>query len=277
MEDSIFVNEAVDYAIKTYMSSKTDPLNEEFNSFLVIVIRTLIFIYGELDILNPYRTKNIKGLGGLDSNLKKYGLNDVILEDFKTNLMVYKQNQDNLEVARHCFITIERILIIMFAQKLKHVLANENDITEFKKFLYVKNNPNEYQKKLYEIYTPNSDMLEHFLTEKVYEATHDFTLTEYKENMLRADAYKIAGFDELEVMKMNTSQISEINNKVFGFFGIKTTDLNKKARLDSAISYYKKYGKALTSGNGYVDIVLIASIMATILMVAVIIGINLMR
>lgn len=277
MEDSIFVNEAFDYAIKTYMDCKTDPEGELFNSFLVVVIRTLVFIYGELDILNPYKTKNIKGLGGLDSNLKKYGLNDTELEDFKTKMQVFYQNQSNDEIAKNSFVAIERMLILMFAKRSRHILLNNEDVEELKKLLYTAKTTNSYRKALYDRLTPASEMLEHYLNSKIYEATHDFIITEYKENTLRADAYKIAGYDELQVMKMSSEQIAEVNNKVYNFFGIKTNDLNKKTRLDSAISYYNKYGKTLTSGNGYVDMILLASVVATIMMILVIVGISIMR
>ncbi len=275
MDNSIFVNEAIDYAIKTYMNNKTEPEGELFNSFLVVVIRALVFIYGELDILNPYRTKNIKGLGGLDSNLKKYGLDDTTLEDFKTRLQVFYQNQNNDEIARENFIAIERILVIMFANRAKHVLLTQNDVSDFKKYLYTSEIDNVYRKNLYDKYTPNSMMIEHFLGFKVYEATHDLIFTEYKENLLRMDAYKILGYNEVDIIKMQPEQIAEINSKVYNFFGIKITDENKKMRLDSAITYYKKYGRALTSGNGYVDMVLLASVLATALMIMVIVGINL--
>ena len=277
MENSYFVNEAIDYAIKAYMDSKTDPEGEIFNSFLVVIIRALVFIYGELDILNPYRTGNIKGLGGLDSNLKKYGLSDVALEDFKNKVLLYYQNQSSDELARPYFIAIERILVDMFAARCHHVLLNNDDVNNFKNFLYTKDNPSTYQKTLYDKYTPNSNMINEYLNYQVFRATHDYILTEYKDNTLQSEAYKIVGYDEATVIRMTPQQIAEVNDKVYNFFGIKSNDLNKKERLESAINYYKKYGKALTSGNGYVDMVLLASVIATILMIIIIVLIIVLR
>ena len=67
---SFFINEAFDKAINDYMISKDKPESVLYNSFLVVVIRMLINIYGELDIINPYRIKNEESF---DNNLIKYG------------------------------------------------------------------------------------------------------------------------------------------------------------------------------------------------------------
>ena len=64
-----FINEAVDKAINDYMSSKDKKEGVLYNSFLVVVIRMLISIYGELDIINPYQIKNEDALR---NNLMKY-------------------------------------------------------------------------------------------------------------------------------------------------------------------------------------------------------------
>ena len=55
---SFFVNEAVDKAINDYLQSKNIEESVLFNSFLVVVVRILVIIYGELDIVNPYAIKN---------------------------------------------------------------------------------------------------------------------------------------------------------------------------------------------------------------------------
>ena len=76
---------------------------------------------------------------------------------------------------------------------------------------------------------------------------------------------------------MSDKDIENVNNKVYHFFRIKDSDLNKRKRLESAIEYYKKYGNTLTSGNGYVDMLLLSGMIATGMMVITIIVINFMR
>ena len=92
---------------------------------------------------------------------------------------------------------------------------------------------------------------------------------------LSKEAYQIAGFNPIEVMNMSEKEIENVNNKVFHFFRIKDTDINKRKHLESAIDYYKKYGNNLTSGNGYVDSLLLAGFIATGVMVLTIVAIKL--
>ena len=68
--ESYFINEAIEKAINDYMNSKDKVESVLYNSFLVVVIRMLISIYGELDIINPYQIKNEDAF---KNNLMKYG------------------------------------------------------------------------------------------------------------------------------------------------------------------------------------------------------------
>ena len=78
--DSIFVNEAFSEAINDYLSSKNKPEGVKYNSFAVVVIRLLMIIYDELDILNPYYLNNEQSL---NDNLEKYGYSYTKICEFK--------------------------------------------------------------------------------------------------------------------------------------------------------------------------------------------------
>lgn len=275
MEGNIFVNEAFTIAIKKYLDNKNTPESKDFSSFLVIVIRVLTLIYGELDIMNPYRTNNVAGAGGFDTNLKKFGLSNEQLNDFKNELLNYYQNEINTEVLKKSFIRIQRLLVDMFILKKSHVVVSDEEINNFKSLLYFNSDTNEIKKELYNLLTPNSYEIINYLNSKLFEQKHNFVLTEYKDIALSQEAYQIAGYNIVEVMNMSDKEIENINNKVYHFFRIKDSDLNKRKRLESAINYYKKYGNAITSGNGYVDMLLLAGIVATGLMVIIIIAIRL--
>lgn len=275
MEGIIFVNEAFSSAIKAYLDNKNAPESEEYNSFLVIVIRALIVIYGELDIINPYRTNHATGLGGFDANLKKYGLSDALLEEFKQEMLKFYQNSQNSELLKSSFVKIQKILIEMFILKKSHVVVSDEEVSSFQTLLYSRNDSNPTKIQLYQLLTPDSDEILHYFSSRLFAQKHNFCLTEYKEIALSQEAYQLAGYNIVEVMNMSEKEIENINNKVYHFFRIKDTDLNKRKRLESAIRYYKKYGNAITSGNGYVDMLLLSSIIATAFMVAILIAIRL--
>ena len=81
----------------------------------------------------------------------------------------------------------------------------------------------------------------------------------------------------LKLLYHRAGEIVKYFLKVYHFFRIKDNDLNKRGRLDEAIRYYKKYGNTITSGNGYVDLLLLMSVIATGLMLVVLVGIQFMR
>ncbi len=271
MEGIVFINEAVTFAINKYLDSKEDPDSEEFNLFLVVVIRALVLIYGELDIMNPFRSNNEIGF---DTNLKKFGLTETSLKEFKNQLLLFYHNQENLEISKDTFLEIQKKLIDMFTLRQKNVNASAEWINQFKSFLYLREDTNPFKFLLYTKYSPDSDEILYYFNSKVFEIQHQFHFTEYKEVALSAEAYQLAGYNAVSVMNMKEEEIENINNKVYHFFRIKDTDLNKRKRLESAIKYYKKYGNTITSGNGYVDLLLILSVVATGLMLVFLLGIK---
>ncbi len=272
MEGNALVNSAIDEAVKKYLQYKSTPENEEFHSFLVNVIKTLIYLYGELDIVNPYQTQTAMAASVFDTNLKKYGLSDQRLNDFKDNCLKYQENAQNIDILKTSFLEIQRILVEMFILKKDHVLISEEEEKEFQTYLYSKEDTDPLKLNLYNQLTPDSNEIILYYHSLLYSQKHKFVLTEYKDVALDKEAYQLAGYNIVEVMNMSEQEILNVNNKVYHFFRIKETDMNKRQRLESAIAYYKKYGNAITSGNGYVDMLLLSSVVATGLMVAIIIA-----
>ena len=79
MEQNFFINEAFTIGIKNYLEKNNS------NDFITNIIETLINIYGELDIINPYKTNTESGMGSFDENITKFGYS-------KENLSLFKQN-----------------------------------------------------------------------------------------------------------------------------------------------------------------------------------------
>ena len=111
--ERVFINEAFTKAINDYLSSVENPKGVVYNSFLVIVIRLLIVLYSELDIVNPM-VINDEEL--LKNNLAKYGYSKNDLEMFLSDLQVYydieKENENKMiKIQNPYFITIQKELI----------------------------------------------------------------------------------------------------------------------------------------------------------------------
>ena len=68
--DQVFINEAFSKAVDDYLKSSDNPQGVTYNSFLVVVVRMLICIYSELDIVNPMV---VEDPDLLYKNLMKFG------------------------------------------------------------------------------------------------------------------------------------------------------------------------------------------------------------
>ena len=95
MIGNVFINEVFSRAIELYLKYKDKPNEPEYHRFLVMAIRTLVSIYGELDIINPYITQNEHNMGGFDSNLTKFGFPKSDLEDFKKQFLIFFEEAKN--------------------------------------------------------------------------------------------------------------------------------------------------------------------------------------
>ena len=51
--NQVFVNEAFSKAVDNYLKSSDNVQGVMYNSFMVVVIRMLVCMYSELDIVNP--------------------------------------------------------------------------------------------------------------------------------------------------------------------------------------------------------------------------------
>ena len=105
----VFINEAFTKAINDYLKSVEQPKSVVYNSFLVVVIRLLIIMYSELDIVNPM-VINDEDL--LKNNLAKYGYSKNNLDIFFSDLQVYyeleKDNENKtIKVKNPYFITVQ--------------------------------------------------------------------------------------------------------------------------------------------------------------------------
>ena len=69
--NNIFINEFINNGINAYLLKKQDKDYSLAHIFELKVIEVLVRIYGEINIINPYRTGSEKSLR---DNFKIYGL-----------------------------------------------------------------------------------------------------------------------------------------------------------------------------------------------------------
>ncbi len=267
-----FINPVLSHAIEMYLKYKEQPDNPIFQEFTVTAVRTLIYIYGELDILNPYITQNEHMMGGFDSNITKYGFPVNYLQDFKDQFIVYAENNQKNICPNKGFIKIQKYLIDMFCYKQKTMNLPIEQLGEFKKYLYILDNQekiNEINKNLI-----NKNEIAEYLDSKLFEISHNFVLQPVSREMLNPEAYLLLGYNLEQIKNLNDMDLKAVNNQVYQFFKVDRGLSDSAEVLNKAVNYYKRYGNRITSGNGYVDFLLFASIVATALFVIVLIALN---
>ena len=142
-----FVNEAFEKAINDYLESKNKQESILYNSFLVVVIRMLINIYSELDIINPF---SIKNEDALDENLMKYGATITEINNLKRLIdgfyKIYKKNMNVVDKEDNIyFIEVQKCLIDLFTIKRVNFGVTDEEQKKFFELLYTPGCPNAYR------------------------------------------------------------------------------------------------------------------------------------
>lgn len=262
-----FINDVINKAIEDYLKFKATPDNPLFSTFPVMAIRTLIYIYGELDIINPYITRNEQSLGGFDSNLTKYGFQEEKVEDFKNAFLSYQELLVKNVIPNSGMLMIQKYLMEMYLMKEKNMHLDFSLEEEFKSYLYISSNPNPYIQKDLSLLGNHANQLQSYFQSIAYEMHHNFSLEEERRTVYPYVAYQVLGYNINQINALSDVDLKKVNENVLNFFRINKEELNKEEMLLKAISYYQKYGNRLTSGNGYVDMLLFLSVLVTTLFI----------
>lgn len=269
-----FVNEAFEKAVTDYLNSHDKKEGVIYNSFLVVVIRLLINIYGELDIINPYQIKNEQAL---DDNLMKYGLNKDKVLEFKRLLDgFYRIERKNMSSIKRevniYFIEVQKMLIDMFNLKRINFGLTESDRKEFFDLLYTPGTSNALRLSYNFLNAENIyEIAEYFKTsmEKEVELPK---VSEKEKDLLSFETYKLFGLNVSDISKMSESDVEKVNSEIYKSFDISENAINKDYLLEESIKAFKMQNNKVTTGNGYVDILLVMSVIVTTIMVVVIFG-----
>ena len=225
MKEELFINEALDEAIKLYIASSFNQDGLTYNSFLVVVIRTLVLIYGEDRILNPYYLKDEEAFY---HNLTIYGYNltDVLL--FRDALLNFYQEEKLNKKNKYqkpitYFQTVIEYLIDMFILKKGNTNVNYLEEEQFLNLIYI-NNVDPYRYSYKYLMDKNN-----FIEKYYYTKLNNFDVT--KTINIALEDLEIA-----PIPKEKVNLLEEIN---------------------------MLFKTKLTSGNGYVDILLLMSVIVT--------------
>ena len=266
---TFFINEAFDKAINDFLISKDKEDSILYNSFLVVVIRMLVSIYGELDIINPYHVKNEIAF---DSNLMKYGASIEEISNFKRALdgfyLIEKRNvKASKRESNKYFINVQKHLIDLFNLKRLNYGINAEESHQFFDLLYTPGTSNALRFSYNFLNAENEYEVAQYFKEVMAIKKEE---EKRKKDLLGFDVYKLFNVSIADLSKMNESEVTNLNSEIYKSLDIKENAINKDYLLDEKVREFKVQSNPITSGNGYVDILLIMSVIVTVVMVIVI-------
>ena len=263
----VFINEAFTKAINDYLKSVEQPKGVVYNSFLVVVIRLLIIIYSELDIVNPM-VINDEDL--LKNNLAKYGYSKMDLEMFFSDLQVFydieKENENKMiKVENPNFITVQKELIDMFIAKKMNYNLKEKEVQDFYNLLYTPYAKNPLMVSYNFLMAKDVLEIDNYFKKQMQENVK--VVIPREKHLLNVKAYELLNYSMDQINAMDANEVDKLNSQVYDYFKIRENAINKEYLLDKAIEAIEREKNKVTSGNGYVDILLVMSIICTVIMV----------
>lgn len=150
MENNVFLNKAFNESFKLYIDNKDKVDSLEYNSFMCVVVRLLVMIYGEDDIINYYKAYDENSFNTL---MLKYGCS---VEDYSSLVNNYgkyynfglKQEKKAIKKKNKYFNLVQKSLIDLLVLKNKVEPIDQELIKEFYDLLFTANSKDFYRKSV---------------------------------------------------------------------------------------------------------------------------------
>lgn len=255
-----FINSFIENGISNYLLMKSDMMYEREHTFEVYVIKALCKIYGEINIINPYK---IHSENSFKCNLLMYGLTEKEMELLFSYFDMYEDwlNSDNVGKTE-LTTKIEKILINMLLIKCRKRMIDEETLDWFDNFFDpVDNN----LAKLHSLITFDNDAVPNYWKRKKMGLSNKVSLVDIRTDLLAKDDYATYGINIKDVEKMSHNQVVELNDKI--------QEKEKKGRN----VLFKPRKIIISSGSGFVDTLMLLSIMATEVMVGLLVAFHFLR
>jgi len=263
MNENYFINESIDGGISNYSLIKNGQDYDKAHIFEVYIIRCLCKIYGELNIINPYQIKNEYSF---KSNLIMYGLKVNEMEEFISLMNDYSKWLNSEKSVGKTDITskIEICLINMIIMRNKVKQFTNEEIKFFDKFFDPVNNN---FATLHNLITKDINIIPMYWSRKKALLNTNIKFKVIRHDLLSSSTYNKYGLDKEEVSRMSEDKVKNINNRIIE----KEKEENKRKKK------FIPKNIIITSGNGFVDTLMLLCIMTTEIVIGIIIALYFVR
>ena len=261
---NIYVNNAVHNGIQNYLSSGQNMEIDKVHIFEYWVVKVLVQIYGEINIINPFKLNNVESL---QKNLTLYGLKTPELEAFFRYMEEYDKwlNSPTLVPKTDLPIKLSTTLINMVLLRNGTQKITAEDIAFYDTFF----DPIEgHLAKLNDLIVTDKTVIPKLWRRKKAQLENRVILEEVMPDLLPASDYKRYGLNINEVKQLSNLKIKEINDKILA---------EDAAANEGGRAKFDPKKLILTSGSGFVDTLVLLSIMATEIMVGLLIAFSFLK
>lgn len=261
--DKFFINPAIENGIKSYMLYKEGKTYPAIYTYEMNVIKVLTIIYGEKSILLPYKIDNEKAF---ECNLLMYDLKESDMQNFIKYFNAYYEfmkNYKSEKKATGLMTEIEKILIEMILKRGKKREYTRAELEEFDKIF----NPIEGNlKKLKSLITVNNGLIQRTWETNRFELTNtQLRMIAINPNLLASQIYSKYGYNINTIASLSEDEINKVNELIIA-------EENHKILPKEKISIFKRSQRiVITTGNGFVDKLMLLSIIATELMIGMVV------
>lgn len=264
MRDECFVNIAIDNAIKSYLTSSKDSDSILFNSFYVVVIRALILIYGK-DIIEAYNNKNSVLFMNI---LSKYGMSVADVAVFKEEFLNFfnfeeENSKRKIKLKNPYFKVVLKYLVDMFAAKKKKTSINYLEEEEFLDLIYTTHTKNPYRISYNYLMSDDIMYSEKYYYSRINELDITRDLSEDIGDNLNLKALEYVGVNLSNLKNMSNSETEQAKINAYEYFDVDVNSPTRDKDLEEQVNALNNLNNKVTTGNGYVDILLLMSVIAT--------------
>ena len=258
-----FINESIDSGISNYLLIKEEKDYDKAHIFEVYIIRCLCKIYGDINILNPYRINNVNSF---KSNLIMYGLKQSEMEEFIKLMSDYSKWLNSTKNVGKTDITskIEILLVNMIVERNKTNKFTDEEIEFFDKYFDPKNNN---FSKLHSLITKDVNIVPMYWNRKKPLLNNNIKFKIIRNDLLSSQVYDKYGIDKNDMSKMSEEKVRNINNRI----------INNEKENEKRNKKFNPRNIIITSGNGFVDTLMLLTIMTTEILVGVMIALYFIR
>ena len=261
--NNIFINDSISNGISNYLLIKNGKDYDKAHIFEVYVIRCLCKIYGDINILNPYRIDNENSF---KSNLIMYGLKVSEMEEFISLMNDYSKWLNSEKNVGKTDLTskIEIILINMIIERNKTNKFSDEELEFFDKYFDPKNNN---FATLHNLITKDVNIIPMYWNRKKALLNNNMKFKLIRNDLLSSSTYDKYGLDKDDISKMSEEKVKNINNRI----------LEKEKEDNKRNKKFIPKNLIITSGNGFVDTLMLLSIMTTEIMIGIMIALHFLR